>query len=406
MTLNQTQGKLDGTLVLAPDTILQSRYQVVRQLGRGGMGAVYEAIDLRLGHTVALKQTLTEDPELWKQFEREARLMAQLSHPSLPRVSDYFTERNRAFFVMQFIEGSDLAEIIARQPGPFPCQPVVAWADQLLDALIYLHSHDRQIVHRDIKPHNLKVTPAGRIILLDFGLAKSQSSGSEENEFSRSIFGYTPRYAPLEQIQDLGTSPQSDIYALGATLYHLLTGAKPPDALTRATALISSRPNPLKPAHEINSAVGLELSAILSQAMQQNPNERFTSAFEFREALRALGRVESIEEVEFVAHPAQIEDNVIETGYTTQIVSAQSIRSTRFGTQVIAAVFVILLASFGVFCRYYPWKIPSSTVPGTITSASTSIAETGDPISDASEARRRSGVSTSTKAVRKRKHVR
>jgi serine/threonine protein kinase len=407
MTLNQTQGKLDGILVLASDTILQSRYQVVRQLGRGGMGAVYEAIDLRLGHTVALKQTLTEDPELWKQFEREARLMAQLSHPVLPRVSDYFTERNRAFFVMQFIEGSDLAEIIAQQPGPFPCQPVVAWADQLLDALIYLHSHDRQIVHRDIKPHNLKVTPAGRIILLDFGLAKSQSSGAAENEFSRSIFGYTPRYAPLEQIQDLGTSPQSDIYALGATLYHLLTGAKPPDALTRATALISSRPNPLKPAHEINSAVGVELSAILSRAMQQNPNERFTSAFEFREALRGLGRVEPIEHVAFVAHPAQIEDNVVETGYTTRIVSAPSIRSTRFGAQAIAAVFVILLASFGVFCRYYPWKIPAATLqPGTITSGANSIAEAREAVSDASGARSRAGVSTSTRAVRKRNRVR
>lgn len=405
MTLNHTQGKLDGALVLAPDTILQSRYQVVRQLGRGGMGAVYEAIDLRLGHTVALKQTLTEDPELWKQFEREARLMAQLSHPVLPRVSDYFTERNRAFFVMQFIDGSDLAEIIAQQPGPFPCQAVVAWADQLLDALIYLHSHDRQIVHRDIKPHNLKVTPLGRIVLLDFGLAKSQSNGSAENEFSRSIFGYTPRYAPLEQIQDLGTSPQSDIYALGATLYHLLTGAKPPDALTRATALISSRPNPLKPAHEINSAVSVELSDILSRAMQQNPNERFTSALEFREALRALGRVETTESVEFVAHPGQIEDNVVETGYTTQIVSRRH-SSPRFGTHAIAAVFVILLAAFGVFCRYYPWKIPAAMVqPGT-TSAEIAVAENRDAVSDVSEVKRKGNAAASTKALRKRKRVR
>ncbi len=407
MTLNQTKGKPDDTLVLARDTILQSRYQVVRQLGRGGMGAVYEAIDLRLGHTVALKQTLTEDPELWKQFEREARLMAQLSHPVLPRVSDYFTEGNRAFFVMQFIEGSDLAEIIAQQPGPFPCQPVVAWADQLLDALIYLHSHDRQIVHRDIKPHNLKVTPAGRIVLLDFGLAKSQSSGAAEDDFSRSIFGYTPRYAPLEQIQDLGTSPQSDIYALGATLYHLLTGAKPPDALTRATALISSRPNPLKPAHEINSAVGVELSGILSRAMQQNPNERFTSALEFREALRALGRVESTERVEFVAHPAQMEDNLVETGYTTHIISAPSNSSSRFGTRAIAAVFVILLASFGVFCRYYPWKIPAATLQvETITSGANTVAGARESVTDASEVSRRGGVNTSTKAVRKRKRFR
>jgi eukaryotic-like serine/threonine-protein kinase len=141
-------------LLLAPDTILQSRYQVVRHLGKGGMGAVYEAVDLRLGHTVALKQTLTSDAELWKQFEREARMMARLNHFALPRVTDYFTEGHRAFIVMQFVDGVDLAEMIAQQPGPFPRNAVVAWADQVLDALIYLHSHERQIIHRDIKPHN------------------------------------------------------------------------------------------------------------------------------------------------------------------------------------------------------------------------------------------------------------
>src|SRR5437899_10235037 len=160
--------------LLTPNTILQSRYHILRHLGNGGMGAVYQAVDLRLGHTVALKQTLTAEVELWKQFEQEARLLAQLNHPVLPRVSDYFTEGRRAFFVMQFVEGDDLAAMIKQQPGPFSRNAVIAWADQLLDALIYLHSHDRQIIHRDIKPHNLKITSAGKIALLDFGLAKSQ----------------------------------------------------------------------------------------------------------------------------------------------------------------------------------------------------------------------------------------
>src|SRR6267143_3480094 len=179
--------------LLTPDTILQSRYRILQHLGRGGMGAVYEAIDLRLGHTVALKQTLTSDQELWKQFEREARLMARLNHPVLPRVSDYFTEGHRAFLVMQYVEGTDLANIIAQQPGPFPRQAVIAWADQLLDALIYLHSRERQIIHRDIKPHNLKVTPSGQIALLDFGLAKTQVEAAGEASCT-SVFGYTPRY--------------------------------------------------------------------------------------------------------------------------------------------------------------------------------------------------------------------
>jgi serine/threonine protein kinase len=349
-----------GTFLLTPDTILQSRYRIVRQLGKGGMGAVYEAIDLRLGHTVALKQALTSDPELWKQFEREARLMARLNHPVLPRVSDYFTEGNRAFFVMQFVEGADLAEIIVQQPGPFPRHAVVAWADQLLDALIYLHSRERQVIHRDIKPHNLKITPTGKVVLLDFGLAKTQIANSGDAASSTSVFGYTPRYAPLEQIQDLGTTPQSDIYALGATLYHLLTGVKPPDALARAAALVSARPSPLKPANEVSVAVGSELAAILDRAMAQNPDERYSSASEFREALRRVGRVDGVPEAELVVHHAPIEAAVIETGDTTILRSVRERSASRLGSPAIAVIFVIMLAAFGVFCRYYPWRFPVS----------------------------------------------
>jgi len=367
-----------GSILLAPEAILQSRYRVVRQLGRGGMGAVYEAVDLRLGHTVALKQTLTSDEELWKQFEREARLIARLNHPVLPRVSDYFTEGHRAFFVMQFVEGSDLAEIIAQQPGPLPRNAVVAWADQLLDALIYLHAHERQIIHRDIKPHNLKLTPAGQIVLLDFGLAKTQVEDSSGAASCPSVFGYTPRYAPLEQIQDLGTTPQSDIYALGATLYHLLTGVKPPDALARATALVSARPNPLKPANEINSAVGAELTAILSKAMAQNPDERYRSATEFREALRRIGRVED-KDVELVACASEVETTTVRTGETTIVRSVRPAPppARRLGTHAIAAMFVILLTAFGVFCRYYPWKLPPTTAQQSIYTNAASVTHVG-----------------------------
>jgi serine/threonine protein kinase len=353
-----------GTTLLAPDTILQSRYRVIQHLGEGGMGAVYEAIDLRLGHTVALKQTLTNDEGQWKQFEREARLLASLNHPALPRVSDYFTEGHRAFFVMQFVEGRDLAEIIAHQSGPLPRQAVVAWADQLLDALIYLHTHERQIIHRDIKPHNLKITRGGQIVLLDFGLAKTQAADPSGSISSTSVFGYTPRYAPLEQIQDLGTSPQSDIYALGATLYHLLTGVKPPDALARATALVSARPNPLRPANEIVEAVGVELAAILTRAMAQNPDERYATAAEFRDALRQIGRVDPAG-VDHAVRDSEIGSTVVDNGET--IIGSARVSSTgRLGSNAIAALFVILLAAFGVFCSYYPWKIPTPTIQQSI----------------------------------------
>lgn len=280
--------------MLAPNAILQNRYRIIRQLGKGGMGAVYEAVDQRLDAIVALKETFSVDDRLRQQFEQEARLLAQLDHPALPRVSDYFTEGERAFLVMQFISGADLAEIIVTQPGPFPRNVVIAWADQLLDALIYLHTRDRQIIHRDIKPHNLKVTSTGQIALLDFGLAKAQSADQSGTNSSTSIFGYTRRYSPLEQIQDQGTTPRSDIYALGATLYHLLTGVKPQDALARAAALANSKSDPLRPANEIHHAVGSEIAAILSRAMALSPEDRYASASEFRGALRRVGRMETL----------------------------------------------------------------------------------------------------------------
>jgi hypothetical protein len=278
---------------LVPDTVLQDRYRIVRQLGRGGMGAVYEAVDQRLGITVALKETLSSESSMRKQFEREAQLLAGMQHPALPRVSDHFVEGNRAFLVMQFIGGVDLARIISQQPGPFPRDQVIAWADQLLDALIYLHSQDRQVIHRDIKPHNLKLTATGQIALLDFGLAKAQASDPSITS-SQAFFGYTRHYAPLEQIQDQRTDPRSDIYALGATLYHLLTGIKPPDAMVRAAAVVNSGPDPLLPANKIHEAVGPQIAAILNKAMAQKPEDRYADANEFREALRRMGRTKDV----------------------------------------------------------------------------------------------------------------
>lgn len=265
-------------------TTLQGRYRIVKRLGTGGMGAVYEAVDRRLNLTVAVKETFSADHRLRRQFAREARMLAKLNHPALPRVTDYFSESNRAFLVMQFIPGPDLAEIVTRKRGPFPRREVLAWADQVLGALVYLHAPERQIVHRDIKPHNLKLTSTGQIALLDFGLAKSETTESSFNS-RKSVFGFTRRYSPPEQIQDLGTTPRSDIYALGATLYHLFTGVKPPDAITRATALADGKPDPLRPAHLVYSEVGAEIATVLNRAMALNPDDRCGCAEEFRDAL-------------------------------------------------------------------------------------------------------------------------
>lgn len=275
-----------SSVMLSPETILQGRYRIIRQLGQGGMGAVYEAVDRRLDTTVALKETLFTDEKLRKQFEREARLLARLHHQALPRVSDHFNEGTGQFLVMQYIAGEDLADMLAQRNGPFPQEEVLRWADQLCDALDYLHTQDPEIIHRDIKPQNLKLTARGQVVLLDFGLAKGSAGQMSVVTTSASIFGYTPNYAPLEQVQGLGTDARSDIYALAATLYHLLTNVKPPDALSRAGALVNGQPDPLLPANKVAPQVSGAVANVLSKGMSQKRDDRFASAALMREAFR------------------------------------------------------------------------------------------------------------------------
>src|SRR5438876_3118188 len=162
--------------MLPVNTLLQGRYLIIEQIGRGGMGAVYKATDTRLRATVALKETLVLGDAARKAFEREAQLLASLRHHTLPKVSDHFTEGEGQFLVMEFISGDDLAALLARRGSPFPASDVLRWADQLLDALDYLHTQQPPIIHRDIKPQNTKLTDRGEIILLDFGLAKGVSA--------------------------------------------------------------------------------------------------------------------------------------------------------------------------------------------------------------------------------------
>src|SRR5918911_1584297 len=319
--------------MLAPETILQERYRIVRQLGQGGMGAVYEAIDQRLDTVVALKETLFTDEKLRKQFEREARLLARLHHQALPRVSDHFTEGDGQFLVMQFIPGEDLFEMQSRRGGAFPQNEVLRWADQLCDALDYLHTQEPQIIHRDIKPQNLKLTSRGQIILLDFGLAKGQAGDISRINTAASIFGYTPNYAPLEQIQGLGTDSRSDLYSLGATLYHLMTGVKPPDALTRAAALVNGQPDPLVNASQANPAVAPEVDHVLAKAMAQNRGQRYASAAEMRKALHATEQASTI----------------VNRGEATTVVRPVSRRRILPWVLSAAALLVLACGVFGFF---------------------------------------------------------
>ncbi len=273
---------------LAPNTLLQNRYLVVHLIGKGGMGEVYLAVDQRLGSAIALKRTLHgDDAQLGDAFEREARTLARLRHPALPKVSDHFIENENQYLVMDHISGDDLAKRLSATQKPFPLSWVLFWADQLLDALAYLHSHEPPIIHRDIKPQNLKLTDENNIVLLDFGLSKNSpaqtnlSSGS-----SGSVVGYTPHYAPMEQIRGTGTNPRSDIYSLSATLYQLLTNIVPPDALSRADSLLSGKPDPITPINEINSEVPKTISDVILKGMSISQDQRFGDAREMQKILR------------------------------------------------------------------------------------------------------------------------
>ena len=266
-------------------TLLQNRYRVNRQVGQGGMGAVYVATDERFQSTVAIKRTFFDDPALKKAFEREAHLLNRLRHPALPKVSDHFEEGDSQFLVMEYIEGEDFAELLRRRNAAFPLADVLAWADELLDALGYLHAQEPAVVHRDIKPQNMKLTPEGRVVLLDFGLAKGHSTRTSASA-TASVFGYSPHYAPLEQMQGTGTDTRSDLYSLAATLYHLMTGATPADALTRAGATVKGQPDPLRPAHVAHAQVPEAVGKIIQRAMSQNAALRHGSAKEMRAALR------------------------------------------------------------------------------------------------------------------------
>src|SRR5215475_514358 len=176
--------------MLTINTLLQNRYLILRQIGSGGMGAVYEARHRQLKNTVAVKETIAPDEFFRRALEHEAQLLANLRHPALPKIIDHFTEGESQFMVMEYISGKDLEEMLQERGAPFPADNVISWGVQLLEVLDYLHTHEPPIIHRDIKPNNLKLTADGELILLDFGLSKG-SAFTSSISYNRSLFGYS-----------------------------------------------------------------------------------------------------------------------------------------------------------------------------------------------------------------------
>jgi len=258
------------------------------------MGAVYRAEDLRLeGRQCAIKEVgldIEASPSLQaqarEQFHREASVLARLDHPNLPKVSDYFSEGDRDYLVMDFVSGRDLKELVdeARRQGRFlEEKQVLAWAEQLCDALEYLHSQDPPVLHRDIKPANIKLTPGGIIKLVDFGLVKLLAPDDARTITILQGRG-TVQYTPLEQYGgDTGhTDVRSDIYALGATLYHLLTNQPPADAKQRFL-----KPDSLIPPRSLNPNLSPRVERAILWAMEMHPDDRPASVAELRKELFA-----------------------------------------------------------------------------------------------------------------------
>lgn len=294
------------TYVLENGTVLRDRYEICELVGQGGMGAVYQANDLRLdGRICAVKEvlpTLLSGPsgadlsleQTVEQFYQEASVLARLDHPNLPKVSDYFSHESREYLVMDYVAGRDLQEILheaRRQEKELSESQVLTWATQLMDALEYLHSQEPPVLHRDIKPGNIKITPQGRVKLVDFGLVKVLQPDDSRTVTVVQGRG-TAAYTPLEQYGgDTGhTDVRTDIYSLGATLYHLLAGVPPEDAKERFL-----KPGTLVPLRQINPAISARTERSIFQALAMHPDERPNDIREFRMLLLGTAPTGSID---------------------------------------------------------------------------------------------------------------
>ena len=270
---------------LQPGTTLSNRYLIQGVVGVGGMGAVYRARDLHFPSVVkfvAVKEMVNQarDPlvreTIVKNFEREANLLATLSHPAIPRIHDYFTQNERSYLILEFIHGKDLETLLNDTEGFFSQDQVIGWGIELCDVLQYLHEHQPEaIIFRDIKPSNIMINQHNHIVLIDFGIAKHFQSGEKGTMIG------TEGYSPPEQYRGEATA-LADIYALGATLHHLLTRQDP-----RLEPPFSFSERPIR---QTNPAVSIDLETVINTALQYNLEERFQGASAMKDALLNVAR--------------------------------------------------------------------------------------------------------------------
>ena len=272
--------------MLAPGTVLQSRYHIIRTLGSGGMGAVYLAQDMRLANKLVAVKEMIPDPtassaeqaQAQQQFQWEASMLASLNHPNVPRVSDHFTEGGKHYLVMDYVDGETLEDILNRTPGFLLERQVVNWATQLCDVLTYLHSKQPPVIFRDLKPGNIMVDRSSTVKLIDFGIARLFKPGKTTDTLRMGTMGYAP---PEQYVGKGQTDARSDIYSLGATLHHLLTKRDP--------TLYPPFSFNTVPPRRLNSAVSPHVEAAVMKALAYDRTHRFQTASEMKQSL--LGRI-------------------------------------------------------------------------------------------------------------------
>jgi serine/threonine protein kinase/ABC-type branched-subunit amino acid transport system substrate-binding protein len=283
-----TSRRITGSLVAG--NILGGRYRITEMIGKGGFGAVYKATDERFQskRVVALKEmsdaqlSPSEKAKALQDFRNEADLLVQLNHPNLPNVSDFFEEGGKAYLVMEFVEGKTLEKIQEEQNSPLDERLVMGWALQLCTVLDYLHTQPSPIIFRDLKPANVMVTSKGEIKLIDFGIARIFKAAVKKDT---TLLG-TKGYAPPEQYGRGQSDARSDIYALGATLYDLLTKEQPIDSLNRCV-----HPDLFSHPSQFNPKISPAVEAIILKAMALKPEDRYQTAADMRQAIVNTGLV-------------------------------------------------------------------------------------------------------------------
>jgi len=343
-------------MLLPSGQIINSRYRVINLLGQGGFGAVYYVWDINLERYLALKENLDNSPDTQRQFKREAQILFDLVHPNLPKVIDYFVIQGQGqYIVMEYVDGQDLQEMLDVSAGPLPEKQVLQWIEQVCDALSYLHSRNPQIIHRDIKPANIKITSNDKAMLVDFGIAKTYIPNLKTTVGAKAV---TPGYSPPEQYGKGTTDARSDIYALGATMYTLLTGHEPPESID----ILSGNSPPPLPITFFNSSVSPCVKNAIEHAMQLEYGSRPGSVAEF---------MASLLDKEITNNGQQVYDVILGKLATKQRNRRITLTSWEWVLSVIAFFFlitIILVLFSGLGGIGVNEREPTNTLWGSITS--------------------------------------